>query len=128
MTARAVLLIDCYTRGIRLLPAADSGLTIDAPQDDVTPDLIERLKAQKSGLLSILASEPVPPEARREVYAAMTERVNAGYRGGQIDWPTLDAIQRRILSAETIAELMTAAAEYECTALCWTQRPASNTM
>ena len=58
MTNLAKLLTDCDARGIRLFLAGDGGLTIDAPQDTVTPDLIERLKAHKSELLTLLRPTP----------------------------------------------------------------------
>ena len=50
----AELLADCDAHGIRLLLADDGGLTIDAPQDDLTPDLLDRLKAHKAELLTLL--------------------------------------------------------------------------
>jgi hypothetical protein len=50
----ADLLADCNAHGIRLLLADDGGLTIDAPHDALTPDLLDRLKAHKAGLLTML--------------------------------------------------------------------------
>ncbi len=50
----ANLLADCDAHGIRLLLADDGGLTIDAPQDALTPDLLDRLKAHKAELLTLL--------------------------------------------------------------------------
>lgn len=50
----ADLLADCEAHGIRLLLADDGGLTIDAPQDALTPDLLDRLKAHKAELLAML--------------------------------------------------------------------------
>ena len=50
----ANLLADCDAHGIRLLLADDGGLTIDAPQDALTPDLLDRLKAHKPELLTLL--------------------------------------------------------------------------
>ena len=47
----ADLLADCGAHGIRLLVAGDGGLTIDAPQDALTSDLMGRLKAHKADLL-----------------------------------------------------------------------------
>jgi hypothetical protein len=58
MTDLAGLLADCDARRIRLLAAGDVGLTIDAPQDALTPDLIGRLKAHKGELLGLLRSTP----------------------------------------------------------------------
>jgi hypothetical protein len=54
MTGLDELLADCDARGIRLVPAGDGGLTIDAPKDALTPDLIGRLKSHKAELLAIL--------------------------------------------------------------------------
>ncbi len=48
------LLADCDARGIRLYPAGDGGLTIDAPQAALTPDMVARLKAYKAELLALL--------------------------------------------------------------------------
>ena len=50
----AEVLADCDAHGIRLLVAEDGGLTIDAPQDVLTPDLMDRLKARKCELLTLL--------------------------------------------------------------------------
>jgi hypothetical protein len=58
MTELAALLADCDARGIRLHPAADGGLTIDAPQAAPTPDLLDRLKAHKAELLELLRPTP----------------------------------------------------------------------
>ncbi len=89
----ADLLAECDAHGIRLLLADDGGLTIDAPQDAVTPNLLDRLKAHKGELLTMLGSalgfdvnsapdaEPapetekrthrMPPELRRPVGATL---------------------------------------------------------
>ena len=70
MTDLTELLADCDAHGIRLLAASDGGLTIDAPQDALTPDLIGRLKAHKGELLGLLRPmpdvAPVPPMAIRD--------------------------------------------------------------
>jgi len=50
------LIADCDTQSIRLLPVGNGGLTIDAPQDALTPDLLDRLKAHKVELLAMLRS------------------------------------------------------------------------
>lgn len=50
----AEVLAECDAHGIRLLLADDGGLTIDAPQDALTPDLLDRLKAHKAELLTLL--------------------------------------------------------------------------
>lgn len=48
------LLAECDAQGVRLLLADDGGLTIDAPQDVLTPDLLDRLKTHKGELLAML--------------------------------------------------------------------------
>jgi len=50
----ADLLAECEAHGIRLTLAGDGGLTIDGPQDALTPDLLGRLKANKADVLAIL--------------------------------------------------------------------------
>ena len=57
MTELQELLADCEARGIGLIPAGDAGLTIDAPEGALTPDLVERLKACKAELLAFLQPE-----------------------------------------------------------------------
>ena len=52
-TVLASLLADCSARDIRLLPVGDRSLTIDAPQNVLTPDLVHRIKTHKNELLSI---------------------------------------------------------------------------
>ena len=60
MSNLAELLTDCDARGIRLHPAGDGGLTIDAPghpqggSSALTPDIVARLKAHKAELLALL--------------------------------------------------------------------------
>ncbi len=61
MTSPAELLADCNAHGIRLLAAGDGGLTIDAPQDALTPNLLGRLQAHKAELLALLRSPTNPP-------------------------------------------------------------------
>ena len=77
MTALAELLADCRARGIRLIPTGDDRLTIDAPEDALTPDLIERLKACKGELLAILRPAPdvalVAPAARKDAPASLAK-------------------------------------------------------
>ena len=58
MNHLAELLADCDACGIRLLPASNGGLAINAPQDTLTPDLLNRLKAHKSAILSQLQAIP----------------------------------------------------------------------
>jgi hypothetical protein len=50
----ADLFAECDGHGIRLMLADDGGLTIDAPRDVLTCDLLRRLKAQKRELLKRL--------------------------------------------------------------------------
>ena len=57
MNGLVELTAECDARGIRLLPAGGDGLKIDAPQDVLTPDLMERLKAHKGELLAALGSD-----------------------------------------------------------------------
>ena len=76
MSVLAELLADCDAHGIRLLPDGEDGLTIDAPRDALTPDLVERLKAHKGALLATLRPEagaPVvdPPHAAAVWHAAL---------------------------------------------------------
>ncbi len=54
------LLTDCDAQGIHLLPDGDGGLTIDAPQDALTPELVKRIKAKKAAVLDILATSELP--------------------------------------------------------------------
>ena len=54
----ASLLAECEAHGIRLLLAGDGGLTIDAPRDALTPDLLDRLKAHKADVLAMLRPAP----------------------------------------------------------------------
>jgi hypothetical protein len=54
------LLATCDSLGIRLLPGADGGLSVDAPQDALTPDLLQQLVAAKVDLLAHLAADRSP--------------------------------------------------------------------
>lgn len=56
MSGLAELLAECDAHGIRLVPAGDGGLTVDAPAGCLTPDLVERLRAHKAELLAALAA------------------------------------------------------------------------
>lgn len=62
MSGLAQLLADCNARGIRLLPADDGGLTIDAPQAVMTAEIMGRLKAHKGELLTRLRPASAPPK------------------------------------------------------------------
>lgn len=88
-----------------------------APKTAITPDLAERMKANKCDLLALLTDEPVTQDDRQQAYASLIERVNAGYSGGVIDWPRSDAIEQRIWTATTTVELSHAIADYENTVL-----------
>lgn len=57
----AGLLADCEARGVRLAVADAGGLEIDAPEDALTPDLLDRLKAHKADVLAML--QPAPDAA-----------------------------------------------------------------
>ena len=48
------LLADCEAQDVRLFLAGDDSLTIDAPDNALTPELLERLKTHKSALLDRL--------------------------------------------------------------------------
>ena len=61
MTGLAALLADCEAHGVRLLPTGDGGLTIDAVEDALTPDLVDRLRAHKDELLATM--RPIPDAA-----------------------------------------------------------------
>jgi hypothetical protein len=74
----ADLLAECNAHGIQLLLAGDGELTIDAPEDALTPDLLDRLKAYKADLLAMLrlASQPAasdPTNATAVWQAALTK-------------------------------------------------------
>ncbi len=73
------LLTECEALGIQLLPAEDGGLTIDAPQEALTPDLLDRLKAHKADVLAMLRptsnAAPGSPVATRDAPATPTKPV-----------------------------------------------------
>ncbi|HUY88705.1 MAG TPA: hypothetical protein VMV10_08220 [Pirellulales bacterium] len=77
MSGLAQLLTDCEARGIRLLPAGDGGLTIDAPQGALTAEQIARLKAFKRELLALLrpAADAKPAQSAS---ASDSTKVSAG--------------------------------------------------
>jgi len=58
MNDPAELLTNCEALGIRLHPAGNGGLTIDAPQAALAPDTVARLKAHKAELLALLRPAP----------------------------------------------------------------------
>ncbi len=83
----AELLADCDAHGVRLFPADDGGLTIEAPHDALAPHLLARLKAHKADLLAILRPTPdtaaTLPVALRNPPAAPTAPV---CRCGSTTW------------------------------------------
>lgn len=83
----AGLLAECDAHGVQLLPVGDGGLTIDGPQEAMTPDLLDRLKAHKADVLAALRSvpdvAPSPPVAEQEAAATPTRPV---CRCGSTTW------------------------------------------
>lgn len=63
MSGTVELLADCYARGIHLQPARDGGLSIDAPQAALTPELVAQLKAHKAELLALLAERAIAQQS-----------------------------------------------------------------
>lgn len=53
----AALFAECDARGVELCINADGRLTVDGPEDAVTPDLVARLKANKLDVLLVLHAE-----------------------------------------------------------------------
>lgn len=64
------LLATCDSLGIRLLPDVDGGLSIDAPQDALKPELLQQLVANKADLLTHLAAEQLQTELPTSATAA----------------------------------------------------------
>lgn len=87
MTAISELLFECDSQAIRLVLVGDGRLTIDAPEDALTPELIERLKAHKGALLAMLGPSPevapVPPAATTD---DRTEAAKPVCRCGATTW------------------------------------------
>lgn len=83
----ANLLSECDAHGIRLLLAGDGGLTIDAPEDTLTPELLDRLKANKAEVLALLRAATVatlaPPSALSKTPAKPAKAV---CRCGSTTW------------------------------------------
>ena len=87
MTDLAGLLADCDARGIRLHHAGDGGLTIDAPQTDLTPDMVARLKTHKDELLALLRSPPnVSPTKPVAAQNAPAKPTTSVCRCGSTTW------------------------------------------
>lgn len=59
MSGLAELLDECDAQGIRLIPSGNGGLTIDAPDDALTPGLMARLTTHKADLLAFLRPMPI---------------------------------------------------------------------
>jgi len=78
MTNLTELLADCDGYGIRLFPSGKDELTIDAPRGVLTPDLIERLKVHKAGLMKLLRPTPgivsTPTATTNDSSVSSTER------------------------------------------------------
>ena len=86
-SALAELLADCDAHGIRLLLAGDDGLAIDAPEDALTPNMLDRLKACKAELVAIL--RPVPeaaPPLPSPTCEAPTKQAKTVCRCGSTTW------------------------------------------
>jgi hypothetical protein len=76
------LLATCDSLGIRLLPDVDDGLSIDAPQDALTPELLQQLVANKADLLAHLAAE----QLQRDTPTSATGGAIAVCRCGSTTW------------------------------------------
>ena len=88
MSDLAELLTDCDTRGIRLRPVGDGGLTINAPQAALTLDMVARLKIHKAELLALLrpSAEPMSmtkPTAKPVCRCGSTVWRDVPIHGGQ---------------------------------------------
>lgn len=53
MSSMTELLAECVALDIQLLPTGDGGLTIESSRDDLTPDLVRRLREHKTEILAI---------------------------------------------------------------------------
>ena len=72
MTGLAQLLVDCDACGIRLLPASDGRLTVEGPEDALSPELMDRLKTNKGELLAMLPVDDGPPPLAQAVKASVS--------------------------------------------------------
>lgn len=87
MSGLAQLLTDCEVNGILLFAADDGSLTIDAPQEALTTDLLDRLKTQKAVLLAFLRLVRAPRPARPEPHPATAGEPTASVcRCGTTAW------------------------------------------
>ena len=79
-TTVADVLAECETHGIRLLPAGDGGLTIDAPQGALTPNLLGRLRTHKGELLTLFRATPdavgIDPPDPAAIWQAALDRLD----------------------------------------------------
>jgi len=83
------LIADCDAQGIRLAPVGDGGLTIDAPQAALTPELLNRLKAHKAELLAMLRPAPeaaAEPVGDSHVPVEILQRAKPVCRCGSTTW------------------------------------------
>jgi hypothetical protein len=82
ISALGDLLAECDAQGIRLAPNNDGGLTIDAPQDVLTLELLDQLRIHKVQLLAHLR-----PKGRLETRRAMpTAQAKPVCRCGSTTW------------------------------------------
>jgi hypothetical protein len=84
-----VLLAECDAQGVRLFVADGGGLTIDAPQDALTPDLLDKLKAHKGELLTLLlraSGFDVDSAPDAEPAPVADERATPACRCGSTTW------------------------------------------
>jgi hypothetical protein len=92
MNGLAELLADCDGNGIRLLPTGDGRLTIDAPHDALTPEMIGRLNAHKAELLATLPAvggqTPLPLSEAVEASVPADGKWHTVYdiTHGEFDW------------------------------------------
>lgn len=83
------LLAECEAHGIRLALAGDGGLTIDAPQYALTPDLLDRLKSHKVELLAMLRPAlalPAPPKGNSQIPVQKLPKPKPICRCGSTTW------------------------------------------
>ncbi len=57
MSAVTELMCECQARGIRLNVTRDGGVTIDAPKDALSLELLERVRAHKAELIEQIATK-----------------------------------------------------------------------
>lgn len=79
--ALSALLAQCDVQGIRLVPNNEGGLTIDAPQDVLTPELLGQLRFHKAELVAHL-----PPHGRLKSRRAGPAQAKPVCRCGSATW------------------------------------------